>query len=88
MFDQYHALVLADEFVKSGTSAVWTLERVGDAVHDQLHSGNLGADQPAIQQARLVLADASQRIQVESHQQNKQVTRPAWNECPNCMTDE
>jgi hypothetical protein len=46
MFDQYQAFILADRFIKSGTSAIWTLERVGEAVHYQLHSGKLGTDQP------------------------------------------
>ena len=88
MFDQYQALILADNFVKSGTSAIWTLERVGEAVHDQLHSGNLGTDEPAIHYARLVLADASRRIHEEAHKQNKQVELPAWSDCPKCVPDE
>lgn len=84
MFDRYHAFILADRFVESGTSAIWTLERVGEAVHHQLHSGKLGTDQPAIYQARQVLKDASQRIMEEARKQNKQVKRPEWNDCPKC----
>jgi hypothetical protein len=44
MFDTYQAFILADKFIKSGTPAIWTLERVGEAVHYQLHSGKLGID--------------------------------------------
>ena len=84
MFDQYQALVLADNFIKSGTSAIWTLERVGQAVHYQLHSGRLGTDPSSLNAARQVLKDASQRIAEEARKQNKQVKSPEWTDCSKC----
>ena len=84
MFDQYHALLFANKFVISGTSEIWTLERVGKAVHDRLHSGALGADRGSVDQARQLLEDASQRIADEARKQKKEVKRPEWNDCPKC----
>ena len=84
MFDQQQALVLADNFVKSGTSAIWTLERVGEAVHHQLHSGKLGTDHSALNTAVQVLNDASQRIEEEARKQNKHVKLPEWTGCLKC----
>jgi hypothetical protein len=52
MFDQYHALVLADLVLRLPTTRAWTRERVFDAVRFQLQSGALGNDQPCRQLAR------------------------------------
>jgi len=88
MFDQYHALLFADNFVRFATSEIWTLERVGKAVHVHLHSGALGTDAGSVDQARQVLKDASRRIEEEALRQNKRVTRPEWNDCSKCMHKE
>lgn len=84
MFDQYQALILADKFVISGTSEIWTLERVGKTVHDHLHSGALGTDQGCLNQAKQTLRDASRRIEEEARRKNKRINSPKWNGCSEC----
>ena len=81
MFDQAQALILADQFVISGTSEIWALERVGKAVHDHLHSGALGTHQDSLKWARQTLKDASRRIQEEAQKKKKQIEPPEWDGC-------
>ena len=87
MFDQYQALVLADKFIKYGTSAIWTLERVGEAAHRQLHSGKLGTDRDSLSAARQILKDVPQRMEEEARKQSKQIKRPRWADCPECISN-
>jgi hypothetical protein len=42
MFDQYHALVLAERFMSLPTTRTWARERIAAAVRAQLESGALG----------------------------------------------
>jgi hypothetical protein len=59
MFDQYHALVLADRFLSLPTTRTWTRERVTKAVSDLLDSHALGEDVPSINAAKQVLLHKS-----------------------------
>ena len=55
MFDQYHALLLAERFVSIPTTRIWARERVADAVRVQLESGALGEDRKSLDAAERVL---------------------------------
>lgn len=59
MFDQYHALVLAERFVSLATTETWARERVAAAVRAQLESGALGDDRDSIDFVKRVLERAS-----------------------------
>ena len=59
MFDQYHALVLADRFVSLSTTRAWARERVAAAVSVQLESGAFGSDRPCIEKAKAIIEHAA-----------------------------
>jgi hypothetical protein len=43
--DRYHALVLADQFIREPTTEFWARERIADTVRDLRISGAFGTDQ-------------------------------------------
>jgi hypothetical protein len=55
MFDQYHALVLAERVVSLPATRTWARERITAAVQEQLESGALGDHHDAIEAAKRVL---------------------------------
>jgi hypothetical protein len=55
MFDQYHALVLAERFVTLPATSRWARERVVTAVRAQVGSGALGSDRDCLEEAQRVL---------------------------------
>jgi hypothetical protein len=59
MFDQYHALKLADLFISRPETPAWARERVVAAVRTQLESGKLGEDADSLEAAERVLRRAS-----------------------------
>jgi hypothetical protein len=58
MFDQYHALVLANQFVQLPTTHAQARKRVAGAVELQRDSGALGRDKPSIDMAAAVIDNA------------------------------
>jgi hypothetical protein len=59
MFDQYHALVLAERFGSLPTTRTWARERIADAVRTHLESGALGNDRDSLGVAKRMLEQAS-----------------------------
>lgn len=55
MFDQYHALVLAEEYVRLPSSGKWQCERVRRAVKSQLDRGAFGSDLDCLESAARLL---------------------------------
>jgi hypothetical protein len=65
MFDQYHALVLANRFVRLPNTRVWTLRRVADAVRFQLESGAFGADADCNSLAPEIIRYVEHRLSID-----------------------
>lgn len=61
MFDQFHALLLAERFVSLSDTRTWARERIAAAVRAQLESGALGTDHNSIEAAKRVLHQVSKR---------------------------
>jgi hypothetical protein len=55
MHDQYHALLLADQFVALDTTERWARTRIADAVRERRESGALGNDENCLNAAEMVL---------------------------------
>jgi hypothetical protein len=65
MFDQYHALVLEEQFVRLPNTRGWILRRVADAVRFQLESGAFGADTDCNTLAPEILRYVERRLSVD-----------------------
>jgi hypothetical protein len=61
MFDQFHALVLAERLVSHPTTRAWARERIAAAVRAHLQSGALGTDRPSLDAAKRLLEHPSLR---------------------------
>jgi hypothetical protein len=61
MFDQFHALLLAERVVSLPETGFWPRKRIGEAVESRLRSGALGDDEPALEAARRVIDVVSRR---------------------------
>jgi len=61
MFDQFHALLLAERFVSLSDTRTWARERIAAAVRAQLESGALGTDHDSIEAAERVLHQVNKR---------------------------
>jgi hypothetical protein len=55
MYDQYHALVLAEKFVQLETTRRWQRERVAHVLHFQLDHEIYGTDSDCISKANQIL---------------------------------
>ena len=64
MFDQFHALVLAERFMSLPTTRTWARERIAAVVRAHWESGALGTDHPSLDAAKRVLEQAQTRAGV------------------------
>jgi hypothetical protein len=55
MFDQYQALVLAEQVISLPATRTWARERIARAVQEQYESGALGDDDDSIEAAERIL---------------------------------
>jgi hypothetical protein len=55
MFDQYHALVLAELVISRSATEPWVRKRIAAAVREQYESGALGDDDDSIEAAERIL---------------------------------
>jgi len=66
MFDQYHALRLAYQFVKLSNIRTWALQRVANAARSQLESGAFGKDYDCNILAPEILEYIARRLSINS----------------------